>query len=51
MPNEHQIVAVVDTNVIFDTHSVHDVMGAYDRQHTDLDAPDLVFRRARGSWP
>jgi hypothetical protein len=47
MPNEHQILAVVDTNVILDTHSIHDVMGAYDREHADLDAPDLVFRRAR----
>jgi hypothetical protein len=39
--------AVLDTNVMLDAYSVHDIMGAYDKQHTDLDAPELVWRRAR----
>jgi hypothetical protein len=42
-----KFVAVVDTNVILDTHSVHDVMGAYDKRFSDRDAPELVFRRGR----
>jgi hypothetical protein len=47
MQSSNQPIAVVDTNVILDTHSVHDVLGAYDKQHANLNAPELVYRRAR----
>jgi len=40
--------AILDTNVVLDIQSIHDMTAAYERLGTaDLDAPHLVYRRAR----
>jgi hypothetical protein len=40
-------IAVIDTNVILDVISIHDLTREYGKPHDDLDAPNLIFRRAR----
>ena len=52
--SDRKPVAVLDTNVLLDIYSVHDVFGLYGGRLAgdagskfDLDAPDLVYRRAR----
>jgi hypothetical protein len=42
------VSAILDTNVVLEIYSIHDLFEAYDRTGADdVDAPELVFRRAR----
>ena len=40
-------VVAIDTNVLLDTVSIHDLLAEYHKQHVDLDTSELIFRRAR----
>src|SRR5262245_16783308 len=47
-PNLQDVGAVLDTNVLLDIYSGHDLLAAYDNLGTEQpNAPELVFRRAR----